>query len=169
MVFNGKFKSCAEPVSPPVSEPQLYLQPSALDINRCVNDVSGELGGGLCSPNNNQLFPAFPPCELKDNQSRTVGLDSSYGSICSQLNFIFLLIKNFKAAFMKPLQTQFSRSDNKNAADGFFLLLYKKKKKTFFISEGLQRAFIPLFFFNNPFDTKNTCCSCVDVSLYYLH
>lgn len=147
MVFNGKFKSCAEPVSPPVSEPQLYLQPSALDINRCVNDVSGELGG-LCSPNNNQLFPAFPPCELKDNQSRTVGLDSSYGSICSQLNFIFLLIKklNFKAAFMKPLQTQFSRSDNKNAADGFFLLLYKKKKKTFFISEGLQRAFIPLFF-----------------------
>lgn len=46
MVFNGKFKSCAEPVSPPVSEPQLYLQPSALDINRCVNDVSGELGGG---------------------------------------------------------------------------------------------------------------------------
>lgn len=50
MVFNGKFKSCAEPVSPPVSEPQLYLQPSALDINRCVNDVSGELGGGALFP-----------------------------------------------------------------------------------------------------------------------
>lgn len=118
---------------------QLYLQPSPLDVNPCVNDVSGELGR-LCSPNNNQLFPAFLPCELKDNQSRSVALDSSYESICSQLNFIFLLIKklNFKAAFMKPLQTQFSRSNNKNAADGLFLLfIFKKKKKMFYISEGL--------------------------------
>lgn len=149
MVFNGKFKSCAEPVSPPVSEPQLYLQPSALDINRCVNDVSGELGGGgLCSPNNNQLFPAFPPCELKDNQSRTVGLDSSYGSICSQLNFIFLLIKklNFKAAFMKPLQTQFSRSDNKNAADGFFCFYIRKKRKRFLSVKDSKELLFLCFF-----------------------
>lgn len=39
---------------------------------------------------------------------------------------------------MKPLQTQFSRSNNKNAADGLFLLfIFKKKKKMFYISEGL--------------------------------
>lgn len=68
---------------------------------------------------------------------------------------------------MKPLQTQFSRSDNKNAADGFFCFYIRKKRKRFLsVKDSKELLFLC---FNNPFDTKNTCCSCVDVSLYYLH
>lgn len=69
---------------------------------------------------------------------------------------------------MKALQTQFSRSDDKNAADGFFCFYIRKKRKRFISVKDSKESFYSCFF-NNPFDTKNMCCSCVDVSLYYLH
>lgn len=50
------------------------------------------------------------------------------------------------------------------------VLILDGKKRNFYKSERLQREFLIIssFFLPNPFDTKNMCCSCVVVSLYYL-